>query len=286
MGRLALESKPRRLILSTENNPWERITILETRAASPATKIIGYQHTVVPEASANMFPGAGEIEGGAPVPDLLLTVGEEPACILREYGRYGSMRIEPACAIRFEYLETLPKKDPFPLPKRILIALEGVVEAHEPLAYALRELKERKDLKIVIRTHPARPLELLERDVPFSFRDWENVEVSAPGVSLLDDLARSGIVYYWGSSVALEALALGIPLLHFDRGGALSYDPLFASPHMKLRTGPAGAPIGRAADEIFSWDAERISRERASGRDYLSRYFHPVTPQRLDLFLA
>ena len=45
----------KRFLFMYENNPWERMCIMALRKYSPDTDIIGYQHTIVSQAMANMF---------------------------------------------------------------------------------------------------------------------------------------------------------------------------------------------------------------------------------------
>jgi hypothetical protein len=278
--RIARALNVTRLLLTFENNPWERMCIQAFREASPQTKILGYQHTVIPEASLNMFPAKEECEI-APSPDTILTVGDEPARILREYGRYDHVPIQTSCALRFEYLERIRAQDG-PVKKTLLIALEGVWEAVQMLDEVLRQMENRRDWTLIIRTHPALPFARIKSRLKTSLASLPHVTIS-DREKLDDDMDLSGAVAYWGSSVSLEAMKRGLPVIHFDAGGLLSYDPLFRCPHLKW-TFRAKGSLSKALDEIDSLTPQKLAKEREMAHGYLRDYFAPVTPEGLDRF--
>ena len=81
--------------------------MMAIRKYSTATTIIGYQHAVIPQASANMFISQYE-KNIIPMPDHILTVGKIPKEIMEKYGTYKSGVIEPSCGLRFKYLSHTP----------------------------------------------------------------------------------------------------------------------------------------------------------------------------------
>ena len=77
---------------------------------SPKTKIIGYQHNVVPQSAAGMFIGRNENKI-KPLPNKILTVGPETRDIICGYGHYAGNLVEAGCALRYEYLcNVLPQQ--------------------------------------------------------------------------------------------------------------------------------------------------------------------------------
>ena len=122
--------------------------------------MIGYQHSVVPQASANAF--ISNIEADIiPTPDKILTVGEKPRKIMEKYGFFEPGKIEPACALRFEYLFRSPrhsrKKE-----GHILLALEGLDGAHKLINYAMTQLRDSSFYRVRFRTHPEMPISSFE----------------------------------------------------------------------------------------------------------------------------
>jgi hypothetical protein len=268
-------------LLTYENNPWERMCILAIKENSPATTITGYQHTVVPQASANMFPSRRE-KDICPLPDQILTVGEAPREIMERYGSYGEGKIAAACGLRFEYLFKLPagkrKRS-----GQILVALEGIFDVYKMVNYVLKELAGNDLYRIRIRTHPVLPVDLFRRKIPFDLKNISNVHISGEK-QVKDDIEWSDMVIYWGTTVALEAVSMGKPVIHYAMDSVLSYDPLFECEHFK-RVVSDVTPLAPVIEEIYSLTNEQYESEQMKAKKYLSRYFYPVTDEGLNKFL-
>lgn len=277
LGKVSAET-----FLSTyENNPWERMCVLAVREKSPRTKIIGYQHTVVPQSSVNMFISSYEKDLGI-APDKVLTVGDAPRRIMERYGNYDRGKIETACGLRFKYLfNSLVAKSA--KTGNILLALEGIFEVYKLVNYVIKELKDNKQYRVIIRTHPVLPVEAFKHKLIYSFEKLSNFEVSY-GRTLQEDIARADIVIYWGTTVALEALNVGKPVIHFDNGSILSYDPLFECDYLKWRVSEENNLLS-VIEEINALSEERFSFLQNKAKDYMSRYFYPVTEKALKEFL-
>ncbi len=264
-----------------ENNPWERVCTMALRQYSPETRILGYQHTVVPQASANMFVSEHE-KGVIPMPDRILTVGGAPRQIMERYGHYDAGRIQEACALRFEYLFNIQPR-PRHRSNRILVALEGVFGVYRMVNYVLKELKESTDYRIKIRTHPAMPLGQIRHKLDYDIARFPHVSLSE-NEPLERDIDESDVVIYWGSTVALEALMMGKPIIHFDSGDILSYDPLFECRHLKWVVSQHTNLPG-VVEEIYDMADEEFYRQRGLAREYLDNYFYRITDKGLDSFI-
>jgi hypothetical protein len=222
--------------LTYEGNPWERMFIRGLRHGRPNLFIVGYQHAVIPQSAAGMFLSQREMNS-VPLPSFVFTTGRVPATIMERNGALPKERLREACALRFGYLYNFK-----PMPRRslqdrflVLVVLEGVKDVLPLVKYVLGQAPHCRNVKLRIRTHPVLPFERL---LSFLGRDVEihdNVEVSH-GRSILEDLKDCDVVLYWGTTVALEALMLGRPVINFDRGDSLSYD-------LRCYTGVVGSRI-------------------------------------------
>ncbi len=269
-------------LLTYENNPWEKMCILALRERSAQTKILGYQHTVIPQASVNMFNSIDE-ENLIPKPDCILTVGLEPQRIIERYTQMSSLPIKPACALRYEnlwQLSLLPRTKTF----QILVALEGIVDVYKMVNYILQQLDGQPKFKIIIRTHPVLPLQAFAHRLVKKLADLPCVEISQ-GYSLIEDIKRTDLTIYWGSTVALESLWLGKPVVHFDQQTLFSYDPLFACRHLKW-TVRRHQKLIEVFEEIYALSDENFLLERQKALEYLKDYFYPVNPANLAPFLS
>lgn len=267
-------------LLTYENNPWEKMCIQSLRDFSPGTKIIGYAHTVIPQACANMFTSPLESKT-APRPDLILTVGQVPKEIIERYGVKENGRIKAACGLRFEYLFKLPVFDR-KLNGRIAVMLEGIPEVCKMVDYVFQELGNTR-FQVRIRTHPVLPWDQIARNISTPWASLNNISFSE-NKSIKDDVEWADIVVYWGTTVALEALSMGTPVIHFDTGSVFSYDPLFECKYLKWNTS-RGRSLPEVIEEIYSLDQESFKTEQRKAKEYLNRYFHPIDNEALDKFL-
>ncbi len=266
-------------LFTFENNPWERLCQIAVKKQNPKTKTIGYQHSVLAESSMNMFAGEGELSY-APYPDRVLTVGWETAQIIKQYSAAPPPSPEPACALRFQYLEKMQTRSG-PVTKTLLVALDGAREASQVIHYIFQNLSALKDWEIIIRMHPSLSISKLKGiNLDFSY---SNIELSK-NRKLYEDLSRSGVVFYQGSSVALEALMLGLPIIHFDTNRILSDDPLFACPHLKWITQHSSA-LNNVLENILTIPLISLNESRLRAQEYLRKYFYPVTIQSMNLFI-
>ncbi len=268
-------------LLTHENNPWEKMCIMALRRQTPETKIIGYQHAVVPQASANMFISRLE-EKICPKPDKVLTVGAKPCAIIKKYSAHQDNSIEAAGGLKYGYLFSMTL-EPRKKTRRILLALEGIFDSYKVVNYAMRELKGKDQYQMTIRTHPVMPVASFRHKLDFTLDSFSNFKISK-GKPLKDDLRDHDIVMYWGSTVALEAILTGKPVVHFDNGSILSYDPLFECPHFKRSVG-VDDYLASALEEIYNLSDQAFEEERKKAQEYIEGYFFPITEENLQKFL-
>lgn len=277
--RLATRFRVRKFIYTYENNPWERQCLAAFRAHSPHTRLLAYQHNVVPLASANLFPGPGE-DSFAPVPDAVLTTGPKPLEILRAHGHFGRVALISSCAIRYRYLE---KISPVPAPSgrpRLLVALEGVWQAARIVDLVLAQCPQLRHWDVVLRTHQALQWKRLRTQVHGQIEAHGHVSVSSDR-TLPQDLAAATAVLYWGSTVALEAIQFGKPLINIKLDPQLDYDPLFELRAFK-RDWDGTSPLATLLEEVVQVGVT----EHATAQLYLRSYFSPVTDAALEPFLG
>ena len=76
---------------------------------------------------------------------------------------------------------------------------------------------------------------------------------------------------------------LGKPIIQFDRGDFLNYDPLFDFGEFKWLVSKE-RPLLNVIHEIQNLSDTRYVELQKRGRLYVEDYFHPVTTDRLSLF--
>ncbi len=282
-ARFVKKFRPGTFLLTYENNPWEKMCIMALRECSPLTKIVGYQHTVVPQASLNMFISSRELNI-IPLPDRIIATGEIPKLIIEEYGQLQGERIVAGLALRFEKLLKLPLAET-KNGKTLLVALEGILEAYHMVNYVLKELKDERYWNVIFRFHPdpVLPFERIERHLIYDPRSVSHMEISKES-SLIKDLERSDAVIYWGSTAALEALWIGRPIIHYNNRSFLSCDPLFQCPFLKWNV-QENESLLKILNDIAGKPRDIFREQQLKAREYLGRYFHQITEKEMEKFI-
>ena len=153
----------------------------------------------------------------------------------------------------------------------------------EMVNYVLKYVDELKDYNFIIRTHPVLPWKDIRKNIKYDINRLSNVTLSF-NKTLIDDLNQTDICIYWGSTVALEALNMGIPLIHYDIESILSYDPLFRSNYLKwMVTDNDSFP--EVIERIISLSDEEYSRQANLAKAYMKSYFYPVSDENMSKFL-
>jgi hypothetical protein len=266
--------------MTYENIAWENMFIMSLKNYSSNTKIIGYQHSVVPQSAAGMFIGKQE-KKIKPLPDKLLTVGFETKEILEDYGFYTRNVVGIGCALRYEYLERIEQKNNHGK-NNILLALEGTPEVVNMVDYVLKYVDQLKEYTFIIRTHPLLQWADIQKKIKYDDKQFTNVKISY-NTTLIDDLNQAEICIYWGSTVALEALAMGIPLIHYDKQKIFSFDPLFRCDYLKW-TVTENDTLPEVINTIISLSDVEFAHQANQARAYIRSYFYPVTNENIAKF--
>jgi hypothetical protein len=282
LKRYLTQNKPGLLLYTCEFNPWEKMCLQAVKEISPGTRTIGYQHAVIPQASVNMFTSRYE-EDLIPKPDLIVTVGDKPKEIIQKYTTSVDLKVVPGCGLRFDYMKEGSKAS---RSRRghVLVVLEGVPEIVPMLDYLLTQWKDCDDRKLKIRPHPMYLMDKFAHHLSVDYSSMANVEISQ-GIPLKDDLQWADAVIYWGSTTALEALMAGKPVIHFDTGSLLSYDPLFELDHFKWIV-TAQDSIAETLSVIERLSDEEYIQQCDKAQAYIRSYIKPVTDQAIQIFYS
>ena len=282
MSRFLKDFKVDTFTFTCEFNPWEKMCLWAIKQCAPAIRTLGYQHTVVPQASPNMFTSGFE-EDIIPKPDKLLTVGQRPKEIIHRYETCTTSAIQPACGLRFDHLFGQPQR---PRARRgnILLALDGLPQVTQITNYVLNELAGQDKYRLKIRTHPVFPLEKFVGSLVKDPRLMPGVDISQ-GTLLQEDLVWADMVVYWGSAVSLEAVSTGKPVIHYDTGALLKVDPLFELEDLKW-VAHHEARLVEIIDAIYGLSDEDYQARCRAAKGYIAAYFHQITPQALSCFEA
>ncbi|MGK5091537.1 hypothetical protein WDW89_05900 [Deltaproteobacteria bacterium TL4] len=275
--------KIEKCVLTYENNPWERMFLSGLKESNSQITSIGYQHSVVPQSATGMFLTHQELKL-IPRPSIIFTTGKIPALIMQRYGDLPSEFIQPACALRYDYLfklKTLPRSSLENY--TLLVALEGVKEVVSLIEFTFREALKCPEIEFCIRDHPVLSFQQI-----LALSQWRGIIPKNVSISkkqkVQQDIEACDAVLYWGTTVALEAIMLGRPVIHFDRGDIFSYDSAFELEDFKW-TVFINDDLGPILKEIQNLSDESYKILQTKAINYVKAYFHPVNVKAMALFL-
>ena len=102
--------------------------------------------------------------------------------------------------------------------------------------------------------------------------------------SLKQELQEVDIVLHEGSTLAVEALVLGVPVIHVDLNDIASWDSLFECKRFRwVVTREEYLP--KTIELIYSLSDGEYYRQQAQARQYIEDLANEVTEQRLNDFI-
>ena len=97
---------------------------------------------------------------------------------------------------------------------------------------------------------------------------------------LSESIKSCDVVLYASSTVSLEAIAAGVPVVHIRLNDILNSDPLFGITYLKWTCDEPSALIG-VIDEISKFDGIRLAVMRRQAREYSMLYSIPATKDKV-----
>ena len=206
------------LLISYENQPWEKTLRLGFRRWSENTHIIQYATATMGKFWLSAFPGKEEIRNGN-VPDTLAVFGKKcKESFLEEGFKDHQLTVWPALRyeniLNYEGLRYPEKKQPNKLNQiHVLISLNiSPDDSLELLSKTLLATEAFTNVILRIRFHPRMGPTDQVVDVLMSICNWEkfpeNIVISS-GCNLETDLDWSDVVVLNGSGVEVEAAIKG-----------------------------------------------------------------------------
>ena len=212
-----------------ENYAWEKMMILGMRETGSPGKILGFQHAFISRNSFKYFPGKSEL-GIIPLPDGIITRGEITREIMDTYGSYPPDILTTGCALRQEYLREVTllnrgRHNKIVVPLTMVPRESGLI-----LNFLIESGLPAMDIEVVIRCHPMAPFNTFKKYVnhvlPANF-------IISNEKSVQQELTTTDIVLYTWTTVAVEAITMGIPVIFLDILSPLYVEPLFECSSLK-----------------------------------------------------
>jgi hypothetical protein len=220
-----------------ENHMWEKMFCKVLKKESPATLIVGYAHTVV-NPMYTCYTTSDKERSQVPLPDRIVVNGPNAKSVLEKSG-FPEHSIEVLGALRYSNLKKRPfEKKVFHENLTILVALStSVSNSIEILCKIISSLGNVRDIKIIIKCHPTIPFESI---FPHIGNIPGNFDIRDDPVG--DLLLKADVLIYSESTVCVEALALGVPVINIKSDYTID---------MNILAGIPGILSLSSADEIL-----------------------------------
>lgn len=263
-----------------ENRSWEKMLIMGLRDGSPSSRLVGYQHAAVTLGHTNFILIDGEASV-LPLPDAVLTTGEITKGWFEQEGNFPDGVFKTGCALRQSDRLDLPiKKQSKKITNILFVLATSLQEYANAILLIEPAFVVRPDWDIQIRPHPSLwPLEYAT-DIIGMEAPWFFSENTGP---LSQALEWADVVLYSSSTVGIEALLRGIPVIYVDLGFFLDTDPLFDWNEFKWHVRNP-TELEEAVVDIDNLSEQSFVRFQQAGIDYANSYLKPISKEAIDGF--
>ncbi len=261
-----------------ENRSIEKLILLVIRKFCLRSRIIGYQHPALSLRHTNFLLTPEELEI-TPLPDKIITFGEITKEFMVKNGNFPVSLLQEGCALRQQqYFGSLKKKKKV---ENVLVILATNIEEYiKVLRFMDNAFRGSSPYSVWIRPHPVFSLDeaiAIYGKVRFCFHKSDQETLS-------ECLDWADIVLYVHSTVAIESLARGIPVVYLNIDNVINPDPLFSFNDFRWK---ADSPqeLTKIIREINSLSEEDFYHRQKRAVSYTERYFYPVNEKNLNVFL-
>jgi hypothetical protein len=268
-----------------ENQTWEKSYSLAIRKLYPEAKMVAFQHAATSIMSLNYFFSSSESKI-IPLPDKIITSGRYNEKKFIESG-YDSNKVFSGGAIRFASLLEKPKirleKTAISEKFTVLVTTSiSPIEATELFWKALKAFGGCNKYNVIIKCHPVMPYHKFAKDLG-NEKLPENFEISSRPIPEL--LRESNVLLYTSSTTCIEAIALGVPVIHLESDFVIDIDPLdFTLEFRDSVNSPE--ELKKNIGEIGTKDRNRFLIKQKMGKKILNELFGEVNDSVYDLFLS
>ena len=281
--RIMQKMKPDKFIYPYENKSIEKMILLAIKNVDETIEVFGYQHTSITPRHLTLLFEENEIKH-TPLPDKIITCGSLPANYLEKNGNYPKRIFINGCALRQRWGKKFRRNnyDRF----RVLVSLSSSKqELHDVLHFFMKIINEDVRYIVAFRPHPHinLPMSLLADE----YHSWikDNI-LDFSHTDLEENLKWCDAVVYVSSTVALDALLRGKPVLHISTNEIISSDPLLDIEGLRLYQSINNSSEFRfAVDEILNLSEDEYQKAQIEALDYANIYFTRPSKETIRHFL-
>lgn len=272
---------PKTLIYPFENKSLEKMLIMGSKDGQFTSKIIGYQHTSVTPRHLTLLFEPDEAKY-TPLPDKIVTVGKITRDYLEKNGNYPQGIFETGCALRQKWDKPFNRNESSSLPIRVLLALSS---SKKELIESVKFFKTVKEylpkLELGIRPHINFPISLM----PDSIVSWLSINaIDLTNTLLEDNLEWCSVTVYVSSTVSLESLMRGKPIVNFSIGDVISPNPIIGKPSFYWNVNDVQEMVNTLV-YIHEMEKDEYNKKSEEAIDYVNNYLAPIKASCLEHFI-
>lgn len=268
------------IIYPFEHRSWESMLVCAVRESRFPAFLVGYQHTSIALKHTNFLFGKDEPKD-AILPNKIVSMGKITNDIMKKYGNFPHEILEIGPALRQEAVAPGISQKNISSMRNILVAMTTDTDEYRKImSFTKKAFIADRYFRIKIRPHPLAHLEgtLNEQDFLPSNMEFDY------GKKLGDSLSWADIVFYSSSTVSIEALRMGIPIVYIDFGEDLCPDPLFELNDFKwLVSSPAEVLTTLTGIRKLPQDSFNLAKNKAYC--YAREYLFPCNENTMAIFL-
>ncbi len=280
-ARMLLRFPSARVIHIYENNPWEHA--VDHQAFLQKRETIGFLHCAVLPSHLKYYIAEEEIKI-RPSPDRIVCTGSGARDVFLSLGKHNPDQVAAGCDLR----ATLPRsrilQTKYRQPIRnVLIVLEALPSMVNLLKFMNVVATEFSNVVFSVRAHPSLPLKEITHKA--NIKCYPNGPlIESHDADLLVSLDATDIIIYQGTTVAMTALYLGIPVIKIENSDPVEDDPLFELDQLKWRVKNMDE-MRSAFESITKLDQDTFLEQRNKARTYLENYMASPTTKNMSSFL-
>jgi len=248
---------------------------------TPTKGYIGYAPRLM---ELQLFPSESEVKYGV-APETISTIGEQFSSDMES--KKPLFQTETAPAFRFGHLwDNGIANERGSEGYKILLALSVMMDesVHILEQFIACDLDfEKNAIEILIKPHPTMNAEILKNYVG---KKWINHFREVKGFTP-DYIRKSDLLITGMSSVGLEAVVMGVPVIVVEKLSGLAYNPIPESVPKELwRNCRSPKEISEAIKSFRSRSPERVRKHKKLSDQIKKDYFEPVTKESVYRFLG
>ena len=265
-----------------EGQPLDKGWNLGFHTFFPDTPIKGYIGYAPRTMELQLRPSESEIKFGA-APETIATIGEQFTKEMESTKK--PFKVETAPAFRFGHLwqnEIVSDRGSgcFKILMALTIMMDESVNILEQVIDS--ELVESEELEFILKPHPTVQLDTLKNRLgdkwSSRFQEGEN---PTP-----EEIRKSDLLITGMSSVGLEAVVMGVPVIIVETMRGLPYDPIPESvPEELWRSCRSPEEIAEAINAFRNRSPGEMRRHQELSASIKNNYFEPVTKEGVYRFL-